>query len=67
MLRSHLRLGKGKNMSASDYYRYKSAIQTANDSNDVEALKQIQKQLIARYGLEDGDVQTLLKLFRYTV
>lgn len=54
-------------MTAQDYMRYKSAILASNDSEDKEALRQIQKQLIARYGLEERDVCDLLKLFRYTV
>lgn len=54
-------------MSTSDYYKYKSAIQAANDTEDKEALRQIQKQLIARYGLDNSDVKQLLKYFKYTV
>ena len=49
------------------YYRYRSAIETANDAGDKEALRQIQKQLIAKFGLDDEDVRTLLKLFKYSV
>ena len=40
-------------MSSRDYYKYKSAIEAANDSEDREALRQIQKQLIAKYGLDN--------------
>lgn len=54
-------------MSIDDYYRYKSAIEAANDTDDKEALRQIQKQLIATYGLETNDVQQLLRYFKYTV
>ena len=54
-------------MSLSDYEKYKSAIIAANDSEDKEALRQIQKQLIAKYGLDNSDVQYLLKLFKYSV
>lgn len=54
-------------MSTNDYYKYKSAIQAANDSKDKDALRQIQKQLIAKYGLDNDDVKQLLKYFRYTV
>lgn len=54
-------------MTALEYDRYKSAILAANDTKDKEALRQIQKQLIANYGLENSDVQRLLKLFRYNV
>ncbi len=54
-------------MTTKDYYTYKSVIDTANDENDKEALRAIQKQLIVRYGLENEDVKALLKLFKYTV
>ncbi len=54
-------------MTTSDYYKYKSAIQAANDSDDKEALRQIQKQLIAGYGLDNDDVRALLRLFKYSV
>lgn len=54
-------------MPTSDYYKYKSAIQAANDTEDRESLKQIQKQLIAKYGLDNDDVKQLLKYFRYSV
>ena len=36
-------------MSTSNYYKYKSAIEAANDTQDKEALRQLQKQLIAKY------------------
>ena len=51
----------------SDYEKYKSAIEAANDSQDREALKQIQKQLISKYGLDNRDVKYLLEKFRYNV
>lgn len=54
-------------MPASDYNRYLSAIKAANDSADKEALRQIQKQLIAKYGPGDDDVDYLLRRFRYNV
>ncbi|MBP3400023.1 MAG: hypothetical protein J6K75_09720 [Erysipelotrichaceae bacterium] len=54
-------------MTTRDYDYYKSAILAANDSQDKEALRQIKKQLIARYGLDNNDVYYLLKLFRYNV
>lgn len=50
-----------------EYYQYRSAIEAANDSQDKEALRQIQKQLIAKYGADDRDVYYLLKMFRYNV
>ena len=56
-----------KKMTTSDYYKYRSAIQAANDTEDREALRQIQKQLITKYGLDNDDVKQLLKYFRYSV
>ena len=54
-------------MRSSDYNRYLAAIKAANDSADKEALRQIQKQLIANYGLADNDVDYLIRQFRYNV
>ena len=54
-------------MPAREYEQYKSAIEAANDSQDKEALRQIQKQLIAKYGPDDRDVYYLLQKFKYTV
>lgn len=49
------------------YYRYKSAIETANELKDKESLRKIQMQLIAGYGLDNDDVNDLLKLFYCSV
>lgn len=54
-------------MPDKDYFDYRSAIEAANDSEDKEALRQIKKQLIAKYGLDDMDVYNLLKKYKYTV
>ncbi len=54
-------------MLTKDYYIYKSAIEAANDSQDKESLRQIQKQLVAKYGLDNNDVKQLLKQFKYSV
>lgn len=54
-------------MSTSNYYKYKSAIEAANDTKDKEALRQLQKQLIAKYSLDNDDVKQLLKYFKYSV
>ena len=54
-------------MSARDYDIYKSAIDVANDNKDKDALREIQKQLVVRYGMENDDVRYLLKRFRYSV
>ena len=54
-------------MNSNDYNKYLSAIKQANDDSDKEALRRIQKQLIANYGLNDDDVEKLIKRFRYNV
>jgi len=54
-------------MNSSDYNRYLSVIKTANDTEDKEALRNIQKQLVSEYGLSDNDVNRLLNEFRYKV
>ena len=56
-----------RKMTSKEYELYKSAILAANDTEDKESLRQIQKQLIANYGLDNEDVQKLLKYFRYSV
>lgn len=56
-----------RKMTLKEYELYKSAILAANDTEDKESLRQIQKQLIANYGLDNEDVQQLLKYFRYSV
>ena len=54
-------------MRANDYNKFLAAIKAANDSADKEALRQIQKQLIAKFGLSDNDVDYLIRQFRYNV
>lgn len=54
-------------MPSSDYNRYLSAIKAANDSADKDALRLIQKQLVAQYGPSNDDVDYLLRQFRYNV
>ena len=56
-----------RKMTTQEYKQYKSAILAANDTKDKDALRQIQKQLIANYGLDNPDVRYLLKLFEYSV
>ncbi len=56
-----------RRMTSREYELYKAAILAANDSKDKEALRQILKQLIANYGLDNQDVQYLIKLFAYSV
>ncbi len=54
-------------MPSSDYNRFLAAIKAANDSEDRESLRQIQKYLIANYGPNDPDVDYLIRQFRYNV
>lgn len=54
-------------MPSSDYNKYLAAIKAANDRADREALRQIQKDMIARYGPADNDVDYLIRQFRYNV
>lgn len=54
-------------MPSSDYNRYLAAIKAANDSADKDALRQIQKQMIAAYGAANDDVDYLIRQFRYNV
>ena len=54
-------------MNSSDYNKFLVIIKQANDDADKEALRQIQKQLIANYGTSDNDVTRLLNYFRYNV
>ena len=56
-----------RNMPSSEYNKYLAAIKAANDSEDREALRQIQKFLISTYGPADDDVDYLLRQFRYHV
>ena len=57
-------------MDSRDYNRYLSAIKAANDceaSRARELLRQIQADMIARYGAGDRDVEYLIRQFRYSV
>lgn len=57
-------------MNSNDYNKYLAAIKTANDceaSRARELLRQIQTDMMARYGLGDNDVDYLLRQFRYHV
>ncbi len=56
-----------QSMSSSDYNRYLAAIKAANDTEDRDALRQIQKDLIKNYGLGDKDVDYLIRQFRYNI
>lgn len=55
-------------MNSGDYNKYLAAIKAANDcdaSRGKELLRQIQADMIARYGLSDDDVNYLIRQFRY--
>ena len=54
-------------MNSSNYNKYLAAIKAANDTADRDALRQIQKQLIANYGLQDNDLNYLIRQFRYHI
>lgn len=54
-------------MPSSDYNRYLAAIKAANDSADKDTLRQLQRDMIARFGLGDDDVDYLIRQFRYNV
>ena len=54
-------------MNSSDYNKYLSAIKIANDNDDRDALRKIQTQLIAKYGLDDNDANYLIRQFRHNV
>lgn len=56
-----------KNMTSNEYNRFLAAIKAANDSEDRDALRQIQKQLISMYGAADNDVDYLIRQFRYHI
>lgn len=57
-------------MNSSDYNKYLATIKAANDceaSRARELLRQIQADMIARYGLGDNDVDYLIRQFRYNI
>lgn len=54
-------------MNSTDYNRYLAAIKAANDRADKEALRNIQMQMIAKYGADEKDVDFLIRQFRYHV
>lgn len=54
-------------MTTKEYYLFKSVIEAANDTADKESLRQIQKQLVAKYGVDNDDVKSLLKMFKFSV
>lgn len=57
-------------MDSSNYNRYLAAIKAANDceaSRARELLRKIQADMLARYGLDDKDVDYLIRQFRFNL
>lgn len=54
-------------MTSREYEQYKSVIDVANAQKDKDALREIQKQLIVRFGADNDDVKYLIKQFDYYV
>ncbi|MBO5505561.1 MAG: hypothetical protein J5984_03690 [Clostridia bacterium] len=56
-------------MDAKSYNQYLSVIKTANSMSDKDRakdiLRNVQAEMISRYGLGDEDVQYLIKQFEY--
>ena len=55
-------------MKSADYNKYLAFIKQLNDSRaEKEAYKNIYNQLTVNYGLQDEDVQRLIKKFRFSL
>ncbi len=57
-------------MNSSDYNKYLASIKVANDceaSRARELLRQIQADMVAKYGVSDNDVDYLIRQFRYNI
>ena len=58
-------------MDSSSYNKYLSVIKTANDMSDKDRakdiLRNVQAEMVSKYGLSDSDVEYLIKKFRYYV
>lgn len=52
-------------MNSSDYNKYLAAIKEADRTDDKEAMRQIHKQLVAKFGLDDNDVDYLIRQFHH--
>ncbi|MBP3452214.1 MAG: hypothetical protein J6M20_00680 [Clostridia bacterium] len=61
----------GAKMPSSDYNKFLSAIKYANDMRDsAEAKKQLQAiraSMIEKYGMNNDDVEYLMRQFRYNI
>lgn len=58
-------------MDSKNYNIYLSTIKTANDMSDKdrakEILRNVQAEMVSKYGLSDSDVKYLIKQFRYYI
>lgn len=58
-------------MDSKNYNIYLSTIKTANDMSDKdrakEILRNVQAEMVSKYGLSDSDVEYLIKQFRYYI
>lgn len=58
-------------MDSKSYNIYLSTIKTANDMSDKdrakEILRNVQAEMVSKYGLSDPDVEYLIKKFRYYI
>jgi len=58
-------------MDSKSYNYYLSTVKTANGMSDKDRAKDIlrnlQADMISKYGLSDSDVEYLIKQFRYNV
>lgn len=58
-------------MDSKSYNTYLSVIKAANDMSDKdrarEILRNVQAEMISKYGSSDSDVEYLIKQFRYCV
>ena len=57
-------------MESSAYNKYLAAVKADNDCEErraKELLRQIQADMVAKYGLSDRDVEYLIRQFRYHI
>ncbi len=58
-------------MDSKNYNIYLSTIKSANDMSDKdrakEILRNVQAEMVSKYGLSDSDVEYLIKKFRYYI
>lgn len=55
-------------MKSADYNRYLALIKQMNDAKaEKEAYKSVYNQLMVNFGLQDDDVQQLIKKFRFSL